>query len=42
MNRLASPSIAVPETAMKIRPITTTLLAAPLLLARAACMGRDA
>ena len=28
MNRLASPSIAVPETAMKIRPITTTLLAA--------------
>ncbi len=31
MNRLASPSIAVPETAMKIRPITTTLLAGPLL-----------
>ncbi|PSD27210.1 hypothetical protein C7E17_23905, partial [Stenotrophomonas maltophilia] len=32
----------MPETAMKIRPITTTLLAASLLLALAACKGPEA
>lgn len=42
MNRLASPSIAALETAMKTRPLTTALLAASLMLALAACKGPEA
>ncbi len=42
VNRLASPTIPVLETAMNIRPITTSLLAASLLLALAACKGPEA